>query len=413
MKHSVSSRIFGFILLAGSAGCSKKSDSGSGTPLTTGDSATVTVVNGYGSGHYKSGDTVDIWSEAIPSDSVFDTWSGYTGLLENPGEWHNRFVMPSQNVTVTAAQKPITPFSLHYEKIRGTNILKNVYYYFPAGHKGIVYLLHGTGGSAQNLVNNFEWITMINDLVAAGYGIIVTEAEEVSLNVDINGDSKIRWDQLPADTTTNPDYSNMKALADTFYARGYSSRSLPLYSIGMSDGGGFSGALSYIYKFAAGVSYCAPTSTVVTTTSTTPLQFCMAKFDDASEVGPAGDATAQANYNALMGRGICSKFFLHDHSPVYPQRFARWNGISLATSTALFNELKANKWLDNKNYLTATSTIISPVILANPSAYPVSSALNVAQYQFFINQLDDMYAAHQFFSDYDKTTIHFLATPCQ
>jgi len=58
---------------------------------------------------------------------------------------------------------------LKYEKIRGTNIGKNVYYYFPAGQKGIVYLLHGTGGSAQNLVNNIEWITMINDMVAAGY----------------------------------------------------------------------------------------------------------------------------------------------------------------------------------------------------------------------------------------------------
>jgi hypothetical protein len=392
-------------------GCSKKS----GPPPTppAADSATVTVVNGYGSGKYKIGDTVHIWSEAIPAGSVFDNWTGSGGLLADAGEWHNVFVMSAQNVTVTANFKPLAAFTLKYEKIRGTNIGKNVYYYFPAGQKGIVYLLHGTGGSAQNLVNNFEWITMINDLVAAGYGIIVTEAEEVSLNVDLNGDGKIRWVQLPADTTANPDYSNMKALADTFYARGYSSRALPLYSIGMSDGGGFSGALSYIYKFAAGVSYCAPTSTVVTTSSTTPLQFCMAKYDDAPEVGPAGDATAQANFSALVGRGICSKFFLHDRSPVYPERFARWSGISLALSAALFNELKANKWLDGKNYLTATSTIISPVILANPLAYSVSAGLNTIQYQYFINQLDDMYAAHQFFSDYDKTTIHFLTTPCQ
>ncbi len=162
-----------------------------------------------------------------------------------------------------------------------------------------MYLLHGTDRSARNLVNNFEWITMINDLVAAGYGIIVTEAQEVSLNTDLNSDGKIQWVLAPADTLTNPDYGNMLALADTFYARGYTQPAFPLYSIGMSDGGAFSAALSYIYHFAAGVSYCAPTGTTVTSASTTPFQFCMAKYDDNAEVGAAGNATALVNSNAL------------------------------------------------------------------------------------------------------------------
>jgi hypothetical protein len=36
------------------------------TPVMNTDSATVTVVNGYGSGKYRIGDTVNIWPEAIP-----------------------------------------------------------------------------------------------------------------------------------------------------------------------------------------------------------------------------------------------------------------------------------------------------------------------------------------------------------
>jgi len=410
MKYPLAASILGIILFAGFSGCSKKSDpSGAGT---TSDSATVTVVNGYGSGNYKVGDTVDIWSVAIPSNNVFDSWSGYNSLLENSGEWHNRFIMPSQDVTVTASLKAISPFSLHYEKIRGANILKNVYYYFPSGHKGIVYLLHGTGGSAQNLVNNLEWIQMINDLVTAGYAIIVTEAEEVSLNTDLNGDGSIHWTLTPADTLSNPDYRNIRVLTDTFYSRGYSNPSIPLYSIGMSNGGAFSSALSYLYKFAAGISYCAPATTVVASASTTPLQFCMAKNDNASEVGPAGNSLAQSNSTALNGRGVCSRFFLHDHSPVYPQRWARWSGISLSLSASLFSELKANHWLDSKNYLTATSDVIDAGIQANPSSYPISTGLNIVQYQFFLNEIDVMAAAHQFYCDYDKTTIHFLDVPC-
>jgi hypothetical protein len=391
--------------------CSKKS----GAPVNPGssDSATVTVINGYGSGRYKAGDTVDIWSNAIAPDSVFNAWSGYGNLMANAGEWHNSFIMPQSDVTLTASCNYLAPFALKYEKIRGVNNLKNVYYYFPAIQKGIVYLCHGTGGSAQNLAGNFEWQQMINDLVYAGYGIVVTEAEEVTLNTDLNGDGKIRWEQLPVDTLANIDYGNIRALTDTFYARGYTSPSAPRYSIGMSDGGGFSGALSFVYKYAAGVSYCAPTSSLVTSTSVTPLQFCMAKYDNAPEVGPAGDALAQTNSGALTARGICSPFNLHDHSRVYPQRWARWSGITQSLSQSIYNELQSNHMLDSRSYLLLTADSIGARVTASPASYPVLSSLNLVQYTFVTNELDVMFAAHQFFSDYDKTTIHFLGAPCQ
>jgi len=380
---------------------------------TSTDSATVTVVNGFGSGRYRVGDTVDVWSKALPPDSVFNTWTGYTNLLNNAGEWHSSFIMPQSDLTLTATCNYLAPFTLKYEKIRAVNNLKNVYYYFPANQKGIVYLCHGTGGSAQNLVNNFEWQEMIDDLVYAGYAIVVTEAEEVTLNQDLNGDGKIHWTQVPVDTTANIDYANIRALTDTFYARGYAQRSIPRYSIGMSNGGGFSAALSFVYKFAAGVSYCAPTSTVVTSNSVTPLLFCMAKYDNAPEVGPAGDALAQTNSGALTARGICSPFYLHNHSRVYPQRWARWSGISLSLSQAIYGELASNHLLDTQNYLLLTADSIGARITATPSKYPVISSLNLVQYTFVSNELDVMYAAHQFFSDYDKTTIHFLEAPCK
>ena len=147
--------------------------------------------------------------------------------------------------------------------------------------------------------------------MAAGYAIIVaiivTEAEEVSLNTDLNGDGSIHWTLTPADTLTNPDYRNIRVLTDTFYNRGYSTRSIPLYSIGMSNGGAFSSALSYLYKFAAGISYCAPATNVVVSASTTPLQFCMAKYDNAPEVGPAGNSLAQSNSTSLNGRGVAGR----------------------------------------------------------------------------------------------------------
>jgi hypothetical protein len=254
---------------------------------------------------------------------------------------------------------------------------------------------------------------MINDLIFEGYAIVVTEAEEVTLNTDLDGDGKIHWMLLPADTTANTDYGNIAALTDTFYARGYTQRSIPRYSIGMSNGGIFSSALSFIFHYTAGVSYCAPTGTLVTSTSKTPLQFCMAQYDNASEVGATGNALAQSNASALMARGICSPLYLHNHSRVYPQRWARWNGISLSLSQDIYGELQSNHLLDSRNYLVLAADSIETRIQATPSNYPVISSLDLVQYTFVINEMDIMYAAHQFFSDYNKTTIHFLEAPCR
>ena len=151
------------------AGCSKQS--GPATGGVTTDSATVTVINGYGSGQYKVGDTVDIWSNAIAPDSVFNEWTGDNNLLNNAGEWHSSFIMPRLNITLTATCSWLAPFALKYEKIKGVKNLKNVYYYFPASQKGIVYLCRWHRGNAPNLVNNFEWREMMNDLIFAGYAI--------------------------------------------------------------------------------------------------------------------------------------------------------------------------------------------------------------------------------------------------
>lgn len=411
MKHMF---YLGWVAIVLLAACQKSGDTQSTNPTNpTTDSATVTVVNGYGSGKYKIGDTVNIWASAIPDGYVFDQWTGYGSLLQNNGEWHNSFVMPSQDVTVTGAQKTATSFSLKYEKIKGVNILKPVYYYFPASQKGVVFLLHGSGGNATNLVTNFEWLTMIRDLVANNYAVIVTEAEEATLNTDINGDGSIRWNPSPLDSTTNVDFRNIKAIRDTFYTRGSMSRSLPLYSIGMSNGGAFSNALSYLYKYTCGIAYCAQGYKTIFDVSTTPFQFCMAKNDDQPEVGATGNALALTYSQSLTSRGVCSKYFIHDRSPVYPERFARRSDISIATSTALYNEIKNNNWLDSKRYLKATSDSLGPIFLANPSTYPTYNSLNAMQRDYINGQLDDMYAAHQFYSDFNKTTIKYLDSRCQ
>lgn len=394
--------------------CQKESSTGGGTtPPTTVDSATVTVSNGYGAGKYKVGDTVHIFSVAYNTDQLFNTWSGADiSLLNGKDEWHTWFIMPARNVSFSGSIKNITPVNLTFEQIRGRDRLKPVYYYFPAGHKGFVMLLHGTGGTAQHFVNSYEYQQLIKDLVSDNFGVIVTEAEESTTGIDANGDGKIRWNNIPFDSTTNVDFANLKIITDTFYNRGITNRSKFRYSAGMSNGGNFSASVSYLFSYKAGISYCAPSGNPIATLSTIPFQFCMARFDNNENVGPTGNANALANSQTLTSRGICSKFFMQEHSPLYPERFARKGDITLAKSAALFNELKAKGYLTNKNYFIGFSDALTTAYQANPTSFPELNSLTVLQKLTVIEQIDLAVSDHQMYSDYNRATLKFLNTQC-
>ena len=393
--------------------CKKETSGGGGSPTPVTDSFTVTVNNGYGSGKYKTGDTVHIFSQAWTDNQLFDAWSGSEfSLLNGKDEWHTWFIMPARNLAFTGSLKNITPVNLTFEQIKGRDRLKPVYYYFPAGHKGFVLLLHGTGGTAQHFVTSYEYKQLIKDLVTDNFGVIVTEAEESTTGIDANGDGKIRWNNVPFDSVTNVDFANIKAITDTFYARGVTSRAKFRYSCGMSNGGNFSSSLSLMYSYKAGVSYCAPSGNPFASFATIPFQFCMARFDNNENVGPAGNANALANSQTLISRGICSKYYMQEHSPLYPERFARKGDITLAKSAAVFNELKAKGFLSSRNYFIGFSDALTTAYQANPTAFPELNSLTVLQKLSVVEQIDLAVADHQMYSDYNRATLKFLNTQC-
>ncbi len=381
-------------------------------PVAVKDSFTVSVSNGYGGAKYKIGDTVHVWSkEYSNTNQVFDSWSGDVSLLNN-NDWHAWFVMPNRNVSLTASAKGINSFTLNYEQIRGRDRLKPVYSFFPPAHKGIVFLLHGSGGSAQQLSSQFEAQQLIREIVGDGFAVIITEAEEATTGIDANANGKIQWLTTSIDTLTNIDYVNIRNITDTFYNRGISNRNKPRYSIGMSNGGSFSAVLSYAYNYKAGISYCAQSGNAFAAISTIPFQYCMQRWDTHPEVGAAGNATALSNSQTLISRGVCSKYFINEHSPLYPERFARRSDISLATSLAVFNEIKVKGYLNAKNYFINTSTTYSAAVLAAPAQYPAYLALTLNQKLYVLEQIDCCYSDHQMYSDFSKVTLKFLNTQC-
>jgi hypothetical protein len=378
----------------------------------TAQSFQLTVNNGYGSGTYNAGDTVHIWSAAIPANNVFDKWTGDVSFLESKDEWHTTVIMPSQNVSVTANFKNTGGYTIQHESLMGRDTLKEVYSYFPPVYRGVIFCFHGTGGSATNWTTLFEYKQFLNDAVADSFAFIITESEETTKQADLNANGKTnQWNYLPYDST-NVDFANIKILIDTFTQRGKINAATPLYSVGMSNGGAFSSTIATFYKWDAAVSYCASATQLLASVTTVPIQWCMAVHDEHPQVGPQGNAEALSNHNTLLSRGICSNYFAHDRSPVYPERFMRIGSITSTKSANLFAELQSHNLLDANNYLLYPSDTIAQRILAAPLTFPTFLSLTATEKIFVANEVDVMYAGHQFYSDYNKKTLKFFRSPC-
>lgn len=371
----------------------------------------LTVNGGYGSGNYQLGDTVHIWSEAYDNTKTFSHWSGDSQYLEMPNEWHTTLIMPNQNIIVTSVIDNIFTYTINYEQIMGVNNLKNVYSCFPSNMKGLIYLFHGTGGNASNWINTVEYRSFVNCAIADSFGIIVTEAEEITLNTDLNGDGKLRWQGLPIDTINGIDYLNIKAITDTFINRGNITHLTPKISVGMSNGGSFSALISYIFNYQVGISYCASSLQGVFGLRNNPFAFRMAKYDDNEQVGPIGNYEAWQNDSILETRGICHGYKIHDRQPIYPERFARISGISISASEGIFNDLNNNNQLDVKNYALHSDTIMNNV-LVHPSLYPNIIALSSSLRKEVLNQISTSNAEHSFYSDYNFETLNFINNLC-
>lgn len=395
-------------IIAGLYSCHK---SGPLAPSTT-DSFTVTVNHGYGGGKYRKGDTVHIFSDPVGTDQLFQQWQGDTAILDAPFEWHTWFIMPAKNVSFTGSVQAIQDFSLNFTEIKGEERLKPVYYYFPQHMKGLVYLLHGTSGNAEHVVNAYEWQQLIKSLVADNYGVLVTEAEESTARQDINGDGKIRWALLPYDSVANVDLANIRLITDTFYAKGEIDPAIPKYDIGMSDGGFFAGVLASLYHYNAEINYCSQGASMVIQQTSTPVLFCMARFDQNDQVGAAGNQQALSYSQALAARGVCSNFLIKERSPLYPERFARSGVLSVSQSTAVFAELKSNGLLDSRNYFKGFIDDFNSAVAASPGSFPVFTGFSLDQKQAVMAQIDIAVSDHHMYSDFDHAAVTFLDNPC-
>ena len=102
--------------------------------------------------------------------------------------------------------------------------------YVPEHPRGLVYLFHGSNGSA-GFADRVETTDVLNRLVARGYGFVSTSSTERT------GDR--RWNAADPSLTTNPDLARLGRLQAHLVATTPIAANTPLVGIGMSNGSRF------------------------------------------------------------------------------------------------------------------------------------------------------------------------------
>ncbi len=346
----------------------------------------LTVTNGsknLGKGRARR---ANVWADPNPSNTVFDRWTGDTALVEDIYS-ASTFVNPlSKNISLTATYKPAQSWQLTEEAINGVDVL----YYIPQNRVGIIFRLHGTGGSAQSTLSSVESRQFSNDAVAAGFGIIALDSVDRTSG---------EWSLGPP--PNNPDIANVQAVITNFVNRGIITSSDPLFAQGTSRGGIFSSLVVYYLNFRADAIYIAYGANLIMPQTTVPTIFCMAANDDQSMVGQPGNQNAYTQAVNLRDRGIIASYNLHQPSPVYPERFWRIANLSAEDSHAIYNALKNNGFLDGRDFLIQNprdsnwQSVIPAQYL--PYSTGISSVLGAA------------YANHGFYSDYNSRVLRFFS----
>lgn len=381
----------------------------------SGPAVALTVNGGFGGGTYPGGSRVDIFAAAPAAGQVFDRWTGDTAVLGTgpiaPLNSRVLITLPNTPVTLNATYKAapawvpltVTAFNPQPFTAQGsttpTTVTAGLTYYIPPTATGVVFLLHGTGGSAANWFNSPESALLVRDLVAAGYGVAALS----SINRNAG-----TWNAQPL-LANNPDALNHIAALNKFAADGLLPANRPVFLLGFAEGA--AAAVRFADQLVAAtparpvrgtILYCAAGNETSSVVGRIPSLYVLA--DNDSALGATGAAAARTNSQLLVGRGIATGVVNNLAAPVHQGRFRALSvtnpAFTSADATAVWNAVKTAGLIDANNYVKAIPTETA-LVAAIPSAYQSRRADIAAQ-------LETAYAEQAFTSDANARVVAFI-----
>ncbi len=275
---------------------------------------------------------------------------------------------------------------------------------------GVIFEFHGTYGSYGNWFSEVDKAIFNSAALHAGFGIVA-----------VNSAATGYWDYQTT-YPNNLDFQNVQATIKYLTTLGTMSSSDKLYSIGDSDGGYFSSAVSRALGFSAqalsiagGLApYFDPSVNIPTVNgishTLTPTIWALAQQDGTSGVsigglypsvigiGPAGIEQGYCNameiQSSVNPAPACNttitpnpyqssisnlNFYINQPSPVYPARFAYVPGLSTANAQTIFIWMQTQGCIDSNGKILA-NPYQSVEWNANPVNFKCSQTPLLAQF---------------------------------
>lgn len=369
------------------------------------------VENGYGSGSYAEGDTVYIWAKEFAEDSVFKRWTSTTPIarLFEPMEWNTRLIMPAADVQLHADFAYSPPLQWGETDVRIGALSKHVWFSIPGNPRAIITLHHFTNGRGKVWTERTEYTQFCHAARALGYALLAYNCDEVDRGSQ-DGNQLDQWKGLPIAIDANPDHYYTRALLDSLIKRGLISATTPVFGVGMSVGGGYTLGVSMALGYKAWANYCSGGQLAIADTTRIPGIQAPAINDANAEDAPPGENNKRARevYERLVERGVSARWLQNLAQPLYPERFARVQGISKATSRALFSELQQGGFLDMNNIPIVQSDTLEYFIKNRPALLPQFSSLSERLWKEALFQYRVAYADHEFHTNYSYATLRFF-----
>jgi dienelactone hydrolase len=224
------------------------------------------------------------------------------------------------------------------EVIDGRNTVRMI----PAKPRAIIYLFHGSGGS-EGFATNPTTVKTLEAFVKAGYGY--------AASASLQRTDPMRWDLSSGDPKTNPDLAWMLALHKKLVAAGEISATTPVFTMGMSNGGGMANLFGSVAKIEGlpvkGVAdymgpFPAPMAAMLQAGKLPPPTFVVAAEHD----GLVNAQNVLANAEKVKAAGQTVETHLATEAVLKRDAFMSIEGVDAAASSAIFDDLVTRKLID-------------------------------------------------------------------
>jgi CubicO group peptidase (beta-lactamase class C family) len=342
------------------------------------------VANGHGGGLLPAASAIDAFAEAPGESRLFLRWRGDSALLTDPRAWHAPLMSSARASTLTAEFAAI-PAALNTTTgdINGSRYRQLI----PTNPRGLVFSFHGSGGSGDLPFSKPEARVATRLMLSRGFGLIGLDS--------VNRVDR-QWN--PQYALANPDVVNVRGVIDRLRTSGAISATTPIYCEGTSNGGGFCSRVSALLGMRAQSLMIADGIEPIMAQTSVPTIWTLGRNDPTLAPGYLQRATQSAA--GMSARGIVHELNIVEPSPVYPERFARIDGISLADSQALTASLRAGGFLDNAGF-----------VIRDPRGNALDGLLPVnlrSESGNIVAQMEIAAGAHEYYSDHAQRVVHFF-----